>query len=96
MHHDSTRFGTLPHDRAELSPGIPAEPPDEVLEQIGVAALAYEELRARGRELRFASDHRSGRLVVELRDLHGDVLEHLAPSEALAVAVGGPPLHLSI
>jgi hypothetical protein len=82
-------------DRAELSPGIPAEPPEEVLEQVAVAALAYRELRARGRELRFTGDHRSGRLVVELRNLHGDVLERLPPSEVLAVAGGsllGAPL----
>jgi hypothetical protein len=73
-------------DRVELSSGIPATVPDEVLEQVGAAAKAYEDLRARGRELRFSTNDRSGQLVIEVRDLDGRVLQRIPPSEALAVA----------
>lgn len=77
-----------PADRVELSSGIPASPPDEVLDQIGAAAQAYEDLRARGRELRFSTSDRSGQLVIEVRDLDGRVLQRIPPTEALAVASG--------
>lgn len=75
-------------DRVELSPGIPATPPDEVLQQVDAAAEAYRELHARGRELRFGHDARSGQLVIEVRDLDGRVLQRIPPTEALAVASG--------
>jgi flagellar protein FlaG len=75
-------------DRVELSSGIPSTPPDEVLDAIGAAAQAYEDLRARGRELRFSTNDRSGQLVIEVRDLDGRVLSRIPPTEALAVASG--------
>lgn len=77
-----------PADRVELSPGIPSSPPPEVLEQIQVAGQVAEELHARGRELRFSNDSRTGQLVIEVRDLDGKVLSRIPPTEAMAIASG--------
>lgn len=68
--------------------GIPSVPPPEVLEAIDAASRAYRTLQAQGRELRFAVDEASGRVTVEVRDLYGNVLRTIPPSEALDVATG--------
>jgi uncharacterized FlaG/YvyC family protein len=67
-----------------------SSPPQEVLEQMGHAARVYDDLHARGRELRFAHDETSGRMTIEVRDTGGNVLRTLSPSEALQVAAGKP------
>jgi hypothetical protein len=79
-------FRKLMADRVELSDGIPAEPPPEVLEQVDVAAEVMRQLQASGRELRFQQDERSGKLVIEVRDASGQVLRRIPPNEALAIA----------
>jgi flagellar protein FlaG len=79
-----------PVDRVELhgDATIPDAPPAEVLAELHVAGRVVAELHARGRELRFASDPDSGRIVVEVRDLDGNVLRRIPPSDALRVASG--------
>ena len=68
---------------------IPATPPDDVLDAIGVAANAYQQLAASGRQLHFELDQSSGKVVVELHDGNGRVLSSISPSKALEVASGG-------
>lgn len=75
-------------DRVELSAGIPASPPPEVLDAVGAAAEAFERLHATGRQLRFQEDPRSGVMVIEVRDLDGQVLKRIPPTEAMALASG--------
>jgi flagellar protein FlaG len=78
-------------DAAAISPGeVPDGPPPEVLDAVGAAARAYEELHAEGRELRFDLDADSGHVTVEVRDLDGHVLRTIPPSQALDVATGSP------
>ncbi len=80
-------------DAADLSSvEIPDSPPAEVFDAIGAAGHVARDLHAQGRELRFvpASESRDGRMRIELRDLDGDVLRTLPPSEALGVATGTP------
>jgi uncharacterized FlaG/YvyC family protein len=67
---------------------IPATPPAEVQEQVERASGRYDELRAQGREMHFATDEKSGRLVIEVRDLAGNVIRTLPPSKALDVIAG--------
>jgi hypothetical protein len=84
---DSSQPGFTPelaHD--ELS--LPAFPPPEVLDAIGAAADRVDALAAADRELNFRIDDATGRVVVELRDLAGDVIRTVAPSDALAVMAG--------
>lgn len=80
-------------DTADLSSAeIPSSPPAEVLDAVDAAARVARELRAQGRELRFvpASESGDGRTHVEVRDLDGNVLRTIPPSQALDVATGGP------
>jgi hypothetical protein len=67
---------------------IPASPPPEVLDAVGLAAQHAQALRAADRELHFATDPSSGRIVVELRDLAGMVVRTLPPSGALDIVSG--------
>jgi hypothetical protein len=75
-----------PVDAAVVS--LPASPPVEVREAIGAAAARAAELRAENRELHFRKDQHSGRVIVEVRDLSGNVIRTIPPSKALDVMAG--------
>jgi flagellar protein FlaG len=80
-------------DTLAVSTGdIPASPPPEVLEAMDAAGRVARELHATGRELRFVppQDGAGGRVRVEVRDLDGNVLREIPPSELLDVATGTP------
>lgn len=66
---------------------IPEWPPAEVWDEVDRAARIWDELRARGREVDFALGA-DGRLAITLRDLGGNVLRTLSPTEVLALASG--------
>lgn len=103
---ESTSFSTAPArgprgpragdadgaDTLALSGEIPASPPPEVLEAMDAAGRVARELHATGRELRFVppAEGESGRVRVEVRDLDGNVLRTIPPSELLDVATGAP------
>jgi flagellar protein FlaG len=69
---------------------LPSRPPLEVLEEIAAADQRYQELRSQQRELHFKHDDASNRVVVEVRDLEGNVLRTVPPSKALEIIAGGP------
>jgi flagellar protein FlaG len=71
---------------------IPASPPPEVLEAMDAAGRVARELHATGRELHFVppADGAGGRVHVEVRDLDGNVLRTIPPSELLDLATGAP------
>jgi hypothetical protein len=75
-------------DSALLS--LPGSPPVEVLDAVGAAAARAAELRAANRELHFHKDEKSGRVIVEVRDLEGHVIRTIPPSRALDVMAGAP------
>jgi uncharacterized FlaG/YvyC family protein len=75
-------------DTAVLSLSIPATPPAEALDAVGAAADRAAELRANNRELHFHKDEESGRVIVEVRDLDGNVIRTIPPSQALEVMSG--------
>ena len=68
---------------------LPASPPPSALEDMHVAARVFEELRAQQRELHFESAG-NGRVVVQVRDLEGNVIRTIPPAQALEVAAGAP------
>jgi len=76
-------------DRADIG-GIPAEPPPDALREVDRAAARAEELWNDRRELHFEMDEDSGRVVVQVRDLDGNVIRTIPPSEALDVLSGRP------
>ncbi len=68
---------------------LPASPPSHVLAEMADAAQAAETLRKQGRELHFEPVG-NGRVVVEVRDLDGNVIRTIPPGKALDVAAGNP------
>lgn len=70
------------------SKAIPASPPAAVLEQMHAAAQVADELHAQGRELHFETT--GGRVEIQVRDLNGNVIRAVKPSEALEIAGGAP------
>jgi flagellar protein FlaG len=83
----ATQAIRMPVDTVELA--IPAAPPEEVRDAIGVAADQVDALAASGRELHFHTDEASGRVIVEVRDLAtGKVIRTIPPSHALDVLSG--------
>ena len=69
---------------------LPSQPPPDVLEEVAAAERRYDELRAQQRELHFTHDDETNRVVVEVRDLDGNVLRTVPPSKALEIISGGP------
>jgi uncharacterized FlaG/YvyC family protein len=67
---------------------IPATPPVDVLAEIDRAAARAQELARANRELHFEKDQASGRIIVQVRDLEGNVLRTIPPSSALDVMSG--------
>ncbi|HEX8101407.1 MAG TPA: flagellar protein FlaG [Solirubrobacteraceae bacterium] len=72
-------------DRVELSYGAP---PPEVREAVDRAAERVHELAAQNRELHFHKDKDSGRVIVEVRDLDGNVIRTIPNEKALHVMAG--------
>ena len=73
----------------DISDVIPASPPPEVLAEVDAAWARADELAAQNRELHFARDEHTGRMIIEVRTLDGEVLRTIPPSEALNVMSGG-------
>lgn len=73
----------------QLGPAAEAAgPPPEVSAEVQAAARAADRLHQLGRELRFERDERSGRIEIEVRDLDGNVLRRVPPSEVFEFAAG--------
>jgi hypothetical protein len=68
---------------------LPASPPPSVLEDMHVAAGVADELHDLERELHFETSPGGG-VVVQVRDLDGNVIRTVAPSQALEIASGAP------
>ena len=77
---------TLAPDTSDV---IPATPPPEVLAEVDAAWQRSAELAAQNRELHFSRDEHSGRTIIEVRTLDGDVLRTIPPSQMLDVMAGG-------
>jgi flagellar protein FlaG len=67
---------------------IPSRPPDSLKPEVDRAAQRVDELKADGHQLHFGFDEGSGRVVVQVQDLNGNVLRTIPPSKALQVASG--------
>lgn len=67
---------------------MPASPPHDVQAQVAEAHERAQQLAENNRELHFAKDPDSGRIIVQVRDLDGKVLRTIPPSHALAVMSG--------
>jgi flagellar protein FlaG len=68
---------------------IPAAPPPEVHDAVAAAASAPTRLQEDGRAMSFRIDDATGKVIVEIHDLQGNVLFTVPPSKALDIASGG-------
>jgi FlaG protein len=68
---------------------LPPSPPAELLDEVAAARDRAAELAANNRELHFSTDAETGRVVVQVRDLQGNVIRTIPPSHALHVMSGG-------
>ena len=68
---------------------LPASPPDSVLEEMFAASQVANTLHEQGRELHFEPTG-TGRVVVQVRDLDGNVIRTIPSGKALDVAAGAP------
>jgi FlaG protein len=67
---------------------VPLAPAPEAREMVQKAAQRVEELRAENRELHFTRDQDSNRVVIEVRDLDGNVIRTIPPEKALDIMSG--------
>ena len=67
---------------------VPSAPPLDVLEQVSAAARCVEEMARNNRELHFRPDEHSSRIIIEVRDMAGNVLRTIPPSKALDAMTG--------
>jgi flagellar protein FlaG len=67
---------------------VPPAPTAEAREMVDKAAERVEELHARNRELHFTRDEASNRVVIEVRDLEGNVIKTIPPAKALDIMSG--------
>jgi flagellar protein FlaG len=77
---------TAPVDTVELS--LDASPPESVLDAVGAAADRADALAGQNRELHFELDHTSKRVIIQVRDLDGNVIRTIPPSKALEIMSG--------
>ena len=84
----SAEFSLQREDKAVIG-GIPAAPPVDALREVDRAAARADELWHDKRELHFEMDDKSGRVIVQVRDLDGRVIRTIPPSEALDILSGG-------
>lgn len=68
---------------------VPASPPPEVLAEVDAAWHRASQLASQGRELHFSTDEATGRVIIEVRTMDGEVLRTIPPSQALDVISGG-------
>ena len=85
----ASQFSMPREDKAVIG-GIPAAPPVDALREVDRAAARADELWHDKRELHFEMDDKSGRVIVQVRDLDGRVIRTIPPSEALDILSGRP------
>ena len=64
---------------------LPLSVPPEASAAVEAAAARAEALAERNRQLHFELDEHSGRVVIEVRDLDGNILRTIPPSKAIDI-----------
>jgi len=67
---------------------IPPVPTPDVRAEVDRAAERVDELHDQSRELHFSKDPASNRVIIEVRDLDGNVIKTIPPSKALEIMAG--------
>jgi flagellar protein FlaG len=75
-------------DEGTIVGEVPPAPTPEARQMVDQAAERVEQLAKQNRELHFSRDESSNRVVIEVRDLEGNVLKTIPPAKALDVMSG--------
>ena len=67
---------------------VPPAPTPEARQMVDKAAEVVAQLAKQNRELHFSRDESSNRVVIEVRDLEGNVLKTIPPAKALDIMSG--------
>jgi flagellar protein FlaG len=67
---------------------VPPAPTPEARAMVDRAAERVEELHADDRELHFSREEGTNRVVIEVRDLDGNVIKTIPPAKALDILSG--------
>jgi flagellar protein FlaG len=67
---------------------VPPAPTPEARQLVNKAAEVVDQLHKSNRELHFTKDKSTNRVVIEVRDLDGNVLKTIPPAKALDVLSG--------
>ena len=71
---------------------VPPAPAPEAREMVDKAAEIVEQLHKQNRELHFSRDESTNRVVIEVRDLDGNVIKTIPPAKALDIMSGNAHL----
>ena len=71
---------------------VPPAPTPEARELVAKAADVVQKLHANNRELHFSTDESTNRVVIEVRDLDGNVIKTIPPKKALDILSGDAEL----
>ena len=67
---------------------VPPAPTPDARELVAKAAEVVQKLHERNRELHFSTDESTNRVVIEVRDLDGNVIKTIPPAKALDIMSG--------
>jgi len=76
------------HSKDTILGDVPPAPTAEAREMVDKAAERVQELHKQNRELHFSRDETSNRVVIEVRDLDGNVIKTIPPAKALDILSG--------
>ncbi len=76
------------HSKDTILGDVPPAPTPEAREMVDKAAERVQELHKQNRELHFSRDEASNRVVIEVRDLDGNVIKTIPPAKALDIMSG--------
>ena len=67
---------------------VPTAPTEEARAMVDRAAQRVQQLHANDRELHFSREEGTNRVIIEVRDLDGNVIKTIPPSKALDIMSG--------
>jgi uncharacterized FlaG/YvyC family protein len=76
------------HGKDTILGDVPPAPTAEAREMVDKAAERVQELHKQNRELHFTRDETSNRVVIEVRDLDGNLIKTIPPAKALDILSG--------
>lgn len=75
-------------DDGAIVDSVPPAPTEEARAMVDRAAERVDELHGANRELHFSHDEETNRVIIEVRDLDGNVIRTIPPSKALDILSG--------